>query len=154
MSTLFPISRRGVLSSFDRDFNDIFNSFFESPSFLTSPSRQRSPSFVSTPLANVHKTAEGYTIALAAPGCSRDDFNVDVDNNVLTVSVTNEDEGLRNDSPSTLQEYSYSSFSRSWTLPDGVKLKSIDARYEAGILTLELPVEDEENGKKLIVNVK
>lgn len=154
MSTLFPISRRGPLSSFDRDFSDIFSSFFGPTTFLAPSSQRQSPSFVSTPRANVHQTAEGYTIALAAPGWSRDDFNVDIDNNVLTVSVTAEDEASDNDSTSTLQEYSYSSFSRSWTLPEGVKIKAIDAHYEAGILTIAIPVKDEVNGKKLIVNVK
>ena len=45
-----------------------------------------------------------------------------------------------------MQEYSYNTFSRSWTLPSSVYMKGIDARYEAGILSIDVPVESGDAG--------
>ncbi|HIL96258.1 MAG TPA: Hsp20/alpha crystallin family protein [Pseudomonadales bacterium] len=153
MSTLFPLSRRRGLTSFNRDFNDVFSSFF-GPSLSTVIEQLPSSTFVSTPRANIDQTDEGYIINLAAPGFSRDDFSIDVENNVLTISVIDENAGLVNKTNTTLHEYSYSSFTRSWTLPEGAQIEVIGARYEAGILEVNIPIGDGKNSKKLIVDVK
>jgi len=152
MSALFPISRFGGLSTFDRDADTIFSSFF-GPSFPTLFT-QRTPRAVSaTPQANIAKTDEGYTIDLAAPGFGRDDFNIDVEDNTLTVSAAYEVDNSNDDSVLS-QEYSHSSFTRSWILPEGAQCEAIDARYEAGILTVSIPTTNERNNKKLVIDVK
>ena len=75
---------------------------------------------------------------LYVPGFSRNDFAIDVKNNVLTVK------GQLSESPHSKyiqQEFSqYTSFERSWTLPKDVNVDSIDASYEAGILQISVPL--------------
>ena len=146
MSSLFPV-RRGNLSHFDRDFDRIFESFFDAPLF----NRKSRLNYVSSPQANVLKGDEGFTIELAAPGLSRDEFNITVENSVLTISANSEDTKEYKDKL-TSQEYAYSAFSRSWTLPEGVNSEMITARYEAGILSVSLPVETSKS-KKLKVEI-
>lgn len=144
MSTLFPIVRR---NSFDREFDNIINTFF-GPVTKTS---NRFSNVVTTPRANIVKNSEGYTIELAAPGFSRDEFEIGVDNSVLSVHVGSSDtpeyaENL------TSQEYSYSSFTRSWSLPKEASSEAITARYDAGILYVNIPTHDNSNNK-IVVNV-
>ena len=137
MNSLFPISRYGnpfeMLSTFDNMFDTM----------LGLPSHNKTTNKVSAltvPRANVLKDEKGYTIELAVPGFSRSDFDISVNDNVLTVSSDAEVDIAYTKSLSA-QEYSYNTFSRSWTLPTNVHMKGIDARYEAGILSIEVPIE-------------
>ena len=77
---------------------------------------------------------------MAVPGFSRGDFNINVEDNTLTISVSTEDgpEYLDN---LKRREFSYSSFTRSWTLPEGSSIENIAADYEAGILKVAIPAE-------------
>lgn len=87
--------------------------------------------------ANVLRTETGSRIEIEAPGMSKDDFRVQVQGDVLTVSAhvekRREEKGRR--------EFRQQSFSRSWTLPEGVQEAGISASYEAGILRLDVPFE-------------
>ena len=104
---------------------------------------------MTVPRANVIKNENGYSIEMAAPGFSRDEFELNVDNNTLTVSVST------NDTPEyersvTMREYKFQSFSRSWEMPDNTNVDGITARYEAGILYIDVPVESQRKGKMTI----
>jgi HSP20 family protein len=149
MNTLFPVTRFGGLSTIDRDVESLFDTFFGSGILPTN----RKASVMTTPRANVTKNPEGYAIELAAPGLSREDFSINVDNNLLSVSVKDESTVIDESVSYTSREYSMSSFTRSWTLPEGAALKGIDARYEAGILTLDIPVSGNQNSQ-LSIEVK
>ena len=92
----------------------------------------------SLPKANISKDDKGYQVSLAAPGRSRSDFNVEVSDNVLTVSTEND---YKNEN-SLRQEFSYNKFSRSWSLPENTDFEGITAKYEAGILSLNIPTEE------------
>lgn len=95
------------------------------------------------PAVNIKQNGDHYTVELAAPGMKKEDFHIDLEGNMLTISSekeeSNEDLGDRY----TRKEYSYSSFSRSFTLPDDVKPEAIDARYENGELKITLPRKEE-----------
>lgn len=90
----------------------------------------------SVPAVNVKETDKGYEIEVAAPGLSRKDFNVSVDNHVLTISSEKKEEKETKEKDYTRQEFSYSSFSRSFALPENVKEDDVKARYEDGVLRL------------------
>ena len=92
-----------------------------------------------TPRANVSKDEGGYQISLAAPGLSRSDFNIEISDNVLSISSEND---YKKNENSLREEYSYHNFSRSWSLPENTKVDGITAEYVAGILNLNIPVED------------
>jgi len=104
------------------------------------------------PRANIAKSQTGYSLELAAPGFSRSDFKINVENNTLTVSSQSDSEIQNEDINYTSREFSHSSFSRSWTLPDGVQSDVITARYDAGVLTLDIPTSEKSN-KCLTINV-
>jgi HSP20 family protein len=148
MSIHFPVIR----SHLNRDFNDIFSSFFDNnrlDSFLSSPRRSYA-SQDSVPKANIQKIDKGYSIQLAAPGFSRDDFTVDIEDNILTIGANKSTE--KEDDDYTSREFSYSSFNRSWTLPEGSSTSGLAASYEAGILSVDIPIQHEET-KKITVQV-
>ena len=114
-----------------------------------SPAQRRGAGRISShssmPLANVVKSDEGYTIELAVPGMSREDFNISVENNTITVSSAVDNIPSDVEDMYTSKEYSFSSFTRSWTMPKGVNPSSIGARYNAGILAVHVPVNSEDS---------
>jgi HSP20 family protein len=73
--------------------------------------------------------------SLAAPGMKKDDFSIDVEGNLLTISAEREEKDERH----TRRKFNYTTFSRSFTLPEGVVKDRIDASYENGLLKLMLP---------------
>ena len=125
-------------------FND--STFFDN--FLNLSQNNRSD-YMTVPRANILKTEHGYSVELAAPGFSRDEFQLSVDNNTLTVSVNTED-GNDYEKNVTSREYKFQSFSRSWSLPEMTNVETIGARYDAGILYIDVPVEDHRHVRKVI----
>lgn len=93
---------------------------------------------VTVPSANICETDQAYRIEVAAPGLSKKDFKIETDHGMLTVSAEKEEkEEEKNGYVRT--EYSFSSFSRSFMLPENSRVEGIEAKYEDGILTLTLP---------------
>lgn len=95
------------------------------------------------PAVNVVENQDGYQVSLAAPGLKKDDFQIDIEGNMVTIKSEKEESKEEKDKNYTRKEYSYFSFSRSFTLPDDVKQDKIDAKYEDGILKLHLPKKEE-----------
>jgi HSP20 family protein len=91
------------------------------------------------PAVNIKENGNHYTVSLAAPGMKKEDFHIDVNGNMITISSEREQSTEDKGDRYTRQEYSYSSFSRSFTVPDDVKPEAIDARYENGELKITLP---------------
>ena len=92
----------------------------------------------SVPAVNVRESDNGFEIEVAAPGLTKKDFNITVDNRVLTISSEKADEKEMKEKEYTRREFSYTSFSRSFTLPENVTEENINALYEDGILKLQL----------------
>ncbi|MES1223180.1 MAG: Hsp20/alpha crystallin family protein [Bacteroidota bacterium] len=95
------------------------------------------------PAANVSENKDEYLVSIAAPGMKKEDFNIDVNGNMVTISCEKKEKKEENENNYTRREYNYSSFSRSFTLPDEVNKEKIDARYEDGLLKLSLPKKEE-----------
>lgn len=90
------------------------------------------------PPANVSENEKGYTIELAAPGFSRDDFEISAEDGRLTISMKEGSSASKDKYLS--QEFGFArEFTRSWTLPSTVDAGTISARYEAGILSVDVP---------------
>jgi len=99
------------------------------------------------PRVNIKETDEGFAVDIAAPGMKKEDFHVELDNDMLTVSseVTEDrDEEKKN---YTRREFSYHSFRRSFYLPNTVELEKINAKYSDGILNLWIPKKEEAKKK-------
>jgi HSP20 family protein len=95
------------------------------------------------PSVNITENKDQYNVSLAVPGMKKDDFKIDVEGNILTISCEKDETKEEHEKRYTRKEYSYSSFSRSFTLPDEVNREKIDARYEEGLLKISLPRKEE-----------
>ena len=91
------------------------------------------------PNANIVENEKDFKIELAAPGLEKKDFKVEVDNGVLTISSEKEEETKEDGKNYRRREFSYNSFSRSFTLPDNSSPDKIDAKYDNGVLHVTLP---------------
>jgi HSP20 family protein len=100
------------------------------------------------PAVNVKDNEKNYEIEVAAPGMVKDDFKIDIDNGVLTISAEKKDEMEKKEDNYTRREFSYSSFSRSFSLPQNVDEDSIVAKYENGVLKLTINKLKEEKSHK------
>lgn len=121
----------GVNSIFDDLFNNSFSNFVGSD-------------FVSNvPSVNISESPNDFKIELAAPGLQKEDFDINIKKNTLTVSAKKEISNEVNKEKFTRKEFGYSSFSRSFQLPEGVESNSIEAIYENGILGIVLPKKEE-----------
>jgi HSP20 family protein len=119
-------------------FNDFFrpwNDWFDETSLVNK--------VVTMPPVNITENGDHYTVTLAAPGLKKDDFKVDLEGNMLTISSEKEEHNEEKGEKFNRKEYSYSSFSRSFNLPEDVKQDAIDASYEDGVLKIKLPRKEE-----------
>ncbi|RNC87753.1 MAG: Hsp20/alpha crystallin family protein [Winogradskyella sp.] len=136
---LFPSWSSNSLKDFFNT-NDFFNSdFFEEDSLM--------------PAMNVKEHENDFEIEFAAPGFSKEDFKVTIDENVLNVCGEKKKKSEDKDDDYTRKEFSYSSFKRSLSLPKSVNTdQDVKATYKNGILKLNLKKKEEakEQPKKVI----
>ena len=95
------------------------------------------------PAVNITEQKDDYLVSLAAPGLKKEDFRIDVDGNMLTISSEKEESKEEKDKKFTRKEYNYSSFSRSFSLPEEINKEKIEATYENGVLKISLPRKEE-----------
>jgi HSP20 family protein len=112
---------------------------------------------VNVPSVNIKETPKEFILEFAAPGLERKDFHINVDNHNLTISAEKEEkkETKKGFDDYWRKEYSYNSFSRTFTLPKNVKEDKIDAKYDKGILIVHVPKTKEtalKAGKKIVVS--
>ncbi len=131
---LFPSMFREFL---DRDFFDASNMGFNDSTM---------------PAVNIKEGKDDFTVEVAAPGMKKDDFKIELDNNILVISSEKEDRQEEKDGQMTRQEFSYQSFKRTFTLPNTIEEKGIKASYKDGILNIVLPKKEEakEKPKRMI----
>lgn len=102
---------------------------------------------INTPAVNIVEGKEGFRIEVAAPGLNKDDFRIDLHNNVLTISSEKEERKEEKEEKYMRREFSYSSFKRSFTLPVTVDADKIAANHKDGILQIEIPKKEEAKEK-------
>lgn len=96
------------------------------------------------PSVNIIENGEYYRVEVAAPGLKKDDFKIELDNNVLTISSEFENKEEVKDENYTRKEFNYGSFQRSFTLPeDVVDTEKINAKYNDGVLNIMIPKKEE-----------
>jgi HSP20 family protein len=121
--------------------------------FINTDWNLKVPSFSGTvPAVNIKELDSQFEIELAVPGMNKDDFEIEVEDGVLSISSTQEEEQVNEKGKFTRREFSCSSFRRSFTLPDSVDSTKIDATYKEGVLLVLLPKhkEAQPQPKKLI----
>lgn len=125
---------------------------FDANSFFGSDLTSLKHFFVNAvPPANVKELDHQFEVELAVPGYSKGDFNININNDVLTISAEKKDESNEKNANFTRKEFSYQSFERSFTLPNTVEGDRIKAEYKEGLLQLVIPKRDAVSTKKEIV---
>jgi len=118
----------------------LLDDFFESDWFND---RSNWGSQGSVPAVNISENKDSYDIELAAPGIAKKDIKIDLHNNVLTVSSNKEQEHEEHEDNYMRKEFSYTSFSRSFTLPETINADKIRADHSDGILKIHIPKKPE-----------
>ena len=121
----------------DRVFNSPIDEYFNFSSVLN------------VPAVNVNQTDGMYELSIASPGLEKKDFKIQVEDSVMTISAEKEEREEKN-GKFNRREYNYSSWSRSFTLPEDADDTKITAEYKNGELKVDLP----RAGKKAKANVK
>ena len=130
---LARINRSYVPAYWDDFFNDKF--FNQVKSTASGESR---------PAVNISEDDKGYTIEVAVPGIDKDKFNLEIENDILTLS-SEQSEKKDEQKPNYLRrEFNYKAFKRSFELPETIDQEQINATIVAGILILSLPKKEEE----------
>jgi HSP20 family protein len=108
---------------------------------------------ISLPAVNVIENDDNYIVEMAIPGLKKSDFDISLDNQILSISAETKTEDESDDKNFTRREFGYSSFKRTFKLPKSVETNKISANYKDGILKVELPKRDEAK-KKPIQSIK
>ena len=136
-----------TLTRFSNQFPRLFDRFIEGDLFDWT-NRNYSNTNTTLPSVNIKESQEEFQVEVAAPGFSRDEFKIEVNNNVLTVSSEKKVENETKENENfTRREFSYQSFCRSFTLPSIVNNEAIAAKYDNGILTISIPKREEAKPK-------
>jgi HSP20 family protein len=99
------------------------------------------------PAVNIREDEKKYFLDLAVPGIDRKDLKIDINDDVLTISSESKNESEESKDGYKRKEFSYSSFCRSFYIPENVDREKIEASYKEGILSIGLPKQEEEKNK-------
>lgn len=136
MATKFLTKTGSTLPTLFTDFFKPWNEWVDGDDFFGNKA-------ATVPAVNIKENKNDFTVSMAVPGMKKDDFKIELDGNMLTISSEKEENKEEKESKYTRKEYSYSSFSRSFTLPEDVNREAINAAYNDGVLVLTLPKKEE-----------
>lgn len=98
---------------------------------------------INTPAVNIKETDSAFALQVIAPGYSKKDIALDLDENVLTISSEKKTENKNENEKFTRKEFSFNSFKRSFNLPETVNQEGVKATFKDGILNIVLPKKEE-----------
>jgi len=102
---------------------------------------------ISSPKVNIKESVDAYILEMAVPGFKKSDFVIDLENETLSISTEIKTEESQAKENYTRKEFGYTSFKRTFILPDTVEEDKIEATYAAGILSLNIPKREEAKPK-------
>lgn len=126
--------------------NSFFDNFFND-SFISDRLVTR------VPVVNISETENAYEIALAAPGLQKSDFKINVDKNLIAISAEKK-ESVSEDKLYSKKEFNFSSFTRSFSLPESVNYNAIEAAYTDGVLYVTVGKKEDAIVAKKLIEVK
>jgi HSP20 family protein len=146
--TLVRFKNRPVSSTFNNLMGDFFPQFpsIIQDEFTAGSSNQYAP-------VNVKENEQAYFLELVAPGLEKEDFKINVEKNMLTISAEKKEETEHPSGKHIRKEYQFKSFKRSFTVDENIDAENISAKYVNGVLTLNLPkkVEVKEAAKQIAI---
>ena len=135
------------LVRFSNQLPSMFDRFFEGDLFDWS-NRNFSMTNTTLPSVNIKENSDEFKVEVAAPGFEKGDFKLELDHDLLTISSEKQIENeTKEDERYSKREFSYQSFTRSFTLPHSADSERIDANYDNGILFVSIPKKEESKPK-------
>jgi len=133
------ILRNRLFPSLNDDFlsNDFFPNIFDQTAGI------------SMPAVNISEDSEHFKIEVAAPGLDKNDFKIEIKNNMLTISSEKEHQNEERNAKFMKREFNYCSFKRTFGLPQTANTESIEATYNNGILNVQIPKKEEAKEKPM-----
>lgn len=130
-----------AVKSFERVFDELFK-----PGFANNGFNEHRP------LVNVVENASDFKLEVAAPGLNKEDFKISIEKDQLIITAKKETKEGETTEKYSRREFNFTSFKRSFYLPETVNGEAIAANYENGILTLTLPKKEEakEKGPRVV----
>jgi HSP20 family protein len=148
----YPSTDKGYYNPFQelqKQMNDLFGTFFDdSPSLLAA--RDKYGAF--TPKFDISESDKAIDLSAELPGIEEKDIDISVEKNILSIAGEKRFEEEKKEKNYHLTERSYGSFRRSFSLPDGIAVDKIEAKFNNGVLTMHLP--KTEAAKKKVTKVK
>jgi len=115
--------------------NEMFNGMYKRPAYHTCDHNR--------PAANIIDNEKDFTIELAVPGMKKDQFKINLEDDILTISVERKEEDAKEEKNYTRREFQYDEFCRSFSMPEIVDQDNIKADYANGVLSVVLPKTEE-----------
>ena len=137
-----------IAKSFDGLMNELFN---ELPAGFGKTMREDVLNF---PPVNIIEKTDQYHLELAAPGMEKTDFNIKLDGKLLTISAEKKETQTAETDKTIRKEFSYKAFKRSFTVDEKIDATNIIAKYENGILQLDLPKKEEVKNNAKEINIQ
>ncbi len=125
-----------------RTFSPFLSNLFDDDFFPVVSNRTSS-----MPAVNIRESEKNFTLELAIPGMDKKDLKINISDDVLTISSEKKDEVEEEKDGYKRKEFSYTSFCRSFYIPENVNREKIGASYKDGILSVEFPKHEEEKNK-------
>ncbi len=129
------------------NFTDVFDTIFNDTFFNDRMT-------VRVPAANISESDNHYHVELAAPGLRKDDFKLNLERNVLNISVEKQNHDTEAQKNYNKREYSYTSWVRSFTLPESANAEQIEASYTDGVLKIDIAKREEAKAVRRQIEIK
>lgn len=136
------------LSSIQNEMNRLFNTFFDTPTQANGASARRW-----IPSMDLVETAEEFVLRADLPGMSESDVNIELEDNVLTISGERKTEHEERQEGYYRVERAQGSFRRTLTLPEGVDPDAVRASFDKGVLEVRIPKPEERKPRKVAISV-
>jgi len=133
-----------------RIYRPLFSSF--SDDFNNNDENAWNKGYKANPKVNILEGEDHFEIALAVPGYNKQDFEIALDNDQLIIKVELQDEKEEENEKYNYRQFGTAAFSKSFTIPETVDVEKVEARYEDGILQINLPkvaIPEKESPKKI-----
>jgi len=137
--TLVKLNQKPFERTLNSLFDDIFQQFptrYGQDEWSQAAHQGRFP-------VNIRESEKAWTLELVAPGFEKSDFQIKLENNLLTISAEKKEENKQEQEKLVRKEFAFRSFSRSFTVDEKIDAASITAKYENGVLVVSLPRKEE-----------
>jgi HSP20 family protein len=144
--TLVKFNNNKVANGYST-FNDLFDNFFNEGVLLNKRLDK-------SPAVNIYENETSFQIELAAPGLKKEDFKINLEKDVLSISADVKQKPDLDNVKVNRREFGFYSFKRSFNLPDLIDHSNIEAKYQDGILSLTIGKKEEEIVKTRVIEIK